>query len=281
MNTKYIINILLNGVPIFDGYFIVSSSAPLTIIEFYEYGNPFNILAPPGSFGSNDNLFISINQPFSSSGVNITTMSYYASNPNPYGSNNNPPSSGGGTYNLYDFINNQGNITNFSQNTYNYIITLELSIPSSLPADNSCQKSRFCYNYKPPGVIEPCCTPIVCASSTYLSSLQTIPNVVNNSSRTIESSLLQASQQQMFQINQANQQQRTLQSTLTNTALITEQLMNQLADLRNQRYVPYKPYVYPETPQSVIELQMRTANVGVPMPVFTMADCKGSQFVTT
>ena len=280
MNTKYIINILLDGNPIFDGYFIVNNIAPLTIIEFYENGNPANILAPPGSFGSNNNLFISINQPFSSSGVNITTMSYYASNPNPYGSNNVPPPNGDGTYNLYDFINNQGNITNFSENTYDYIIALE-PIPSPLPANNNFQKSRFCYNYKPPGVIEQCCAPVLCASSTYLSSLQAIPNVVNNSSRTIESSLLQAMQQQKIQINQANQQQRTLQTTITNTASITEQLMNQLADLRNQRYVPYKPYVYPVIPQSVIDLQMRTANAGVPVSVFTMADCKGSQFVTT
>ena len=281
MSGKYLINILLDGDTIFNGYFLVNNEVTPNIIEFYENGNPTNILAPPGSFGSNDNVFISINQPFSSSGVNITTMSYYALDPTPYGSNNNPPPNGDSTYNLYDFIDNQGNITNFSENTYDYNITMEQPIPSSLPADNSCQKSRFCYNYKPPGVIEPCCVPVVCASSTYLSSIQAIPNVVNNSSRTIESSLLQASQRQLFQMNQMAQQERTLQTTLTNTTLITDQIMNQLADLRNQRYVPYKPYVYPEIPQSVIELQMRTANVGVPVPVFTMANCKGSQFVTT
>jgi len=279
MSTTYLFTILLDGITIFEGYFVVNNSETPNIVEFYENGNPTNILAPVGSFGSNDNIFISLNQPFTSSGVNITTMSYYASNPNPYGSNNIPPPNGDSTYNLYDFIENHGNITNFSQNTYEYIISLPPIPPQQ--NDTNCLKSRFCYNYKPPGVIEPCCAPVVCANNDYLSSLETIPNVINNSSRTIESSLLQASQRQMYQANQVAQQQRTLQATLTNTSSITDQIMNQLADLRNQRYVPYKPYVYPEIPQSVIDLQMRTANVGVPVSVFTMADCKGSQFVTT
>jgi hypothetical protein len=248
------------------------------IIGFYENNNPANILAPVGSFGLNDNLFISLNQPFSSQGVNITTMSYYASSPQPYGSNNVPPPNGDSTYNFYDFINNQGNISNFSENTYDYVVSLPT--PPLPLIDTSCQKSRFCYSYKPPGVIDQCCLPIVCASTDYL-SFQTIPTIINNSTRTIESSLLQAAQQQIYQKNQAAQQQRTLQTTLTNTSSITDQILNQLADLRNQRYVPYKPYVYPVMPQSVIDLQMRTANVGVPVPVFTMASCKGSQFVTT
>lgn len=279
MSGKYLIDILLNGDTIFNGYFLVNNEVTPNIIGFYENGNPTNILAPTGSYGLNDNMFISLNNPFTSSGTNITTMSYYESLPNPYGSNNVPPPNGDSTYNLYDFINNQGTITNFAQNTYDYVITLY--VPPGPLINNECQKSRFCYNYKPPGIIESCCKPVLCASDSYISSLQTIPDVVNNSSRTIESSLLQASTRQMFQANQTAQQVRTLESTITNTASITEQIMNQLADIRNQRYVPYKPYVYPEIPQSVIDLQMRTANAGVPMSVFTIANCKGSQFVTS
>ena len=279
--STYLISILLNGTPIFNGYFVVNNMNTPNIIGFYENNNPTNLLAPVGSFGLNDNLFISLNQPFSSQGVNITTMSYYASAPSPYGSNNVPPPNGDSTYNFYDFINNQGNISNFSENTYDYVVSLQPVPPVPLVIETICQKSRFCYNYKPPGVIEQCCTPVVCTSEDYLSSLRAIPDVVNNSSRTIESSLLQAAQQQMYQNNQAAQQQRTLQTTLANTSSITDQLMNQLADLRNQRYVPYKPYVYPVMPQSVIDLQMRGANVGVPVPVVTMASCKGNQFVTT
>ena len=278
--STYMISILLNGTPIFNGYFVVNNMNTPNIIGFYENNNPTNLLAPVGSFGLNDNLFISLNQPFSSQGVNITTMSYYASDPQPYGSNNVPPPNGDSTYNLYDFINNQGNISNFSENTYDYIISVPP--PPPLPQnDVNCQKSRFCYNYKPPGAIEQCCMPVVCTSEDYLSSLRAIPDVVNNSSRTIESSLLQAAQQQIYQKNQAAQQQRTLQTTLINTSTITDQIMNQLADLRDQRYVPYKPYIYPVIPQSVIDLQMRSANVGVPVPVVTMASCKGNQFVTT
>ena len=146
------INILLDDTAIFNGYFVVNNNFTPNIIEFYENNNPINILAPVGSFGLNDNIFISLNQPFTSGGVNIKSMSYYASSPNPYGSNNTPPPNGDSTYNLYDFIDNQGNITNFSQYTYTYVITLPPNITPQ--ADAISKKCRFCYNYKPSGIIE-------------------------------------------------------------------------------------------------------------------------------
>ena len=55
----------------------------------------------------------------------------------------------------------------------------------------------------------------------------------------------------------------------------------QLLQVRQNRYQPYQPYIPPFIPSSVIELQMRTVNVGVPHSFFTIADCKGSQSVTT
>ena len=143
------------------------------------------------------------------------------------------------------------------------------------------QKSRFCYNYKPPGVIEPCCIPVVCATDAYISSLSSIPAVVNNSSRTIESSLLQATVKRQQQEIQTQIINSTVQSTITNAAAINENIFSQLIDIRNQRYAPYQPYIYPVVPPSVMELQMRTANVGVPHTFNTIANCKGSQFVTT
>jgi hypothetical protein len=54
-----------------------------------------------------------------------------------------------------------------------------------------------------------------------------------------------------------------------------------LLQLGNDRYLPYQPYIPPVIPPSVIQLDMQTRNVGVPVPVMTIASCKGNQFVTT
>jgi len=142
-------------------------------------------------------------------------------------------------------------------------------------------KSRFCYNYKPPGLIEPVCKPIVCATDSYLSSIAMNPAVTNNSTRTIESSLLQAIVQKQQQEIEQQTTQSTIQSTIANSTTINEEIFRQLIDLRNARYAPYQPYIYPVVPPSVIELQMRTANVGVGVAPDTIMNCKGSQFVTT
>ena len=41
-NITYIINIFLDSVPIFIGYFIVNNDVTPNIVEFYENGNPNN-----------------------------------------------------------------------------------------------------------------------------------------------------------------------------------------------------------------------------------------------
>ena len=142
-------------------------------------------------------------------------------------------------------------------------------------------KSRFCYNYKPPGLIEPCCTPVVCATNQFLSSIAMIPAVTNNSTRTTESSLLQASVKKQQQEIEQQIAHSTIQSTIVNADAINQNIFSQLIDLKNQRYEPYQPYIYPVIPPSVIELQMRTANVGVGVTPDTIMNCRGSQFVTT
>jgi len=50
--------------------------------------------------------------------------------------------------------------------------------------------------------------------------------------------------------------------------------------LQEERYAPYRPRVVEVMPQSVIDLQMRTANVGVPVPTMDISNCKGIQFIT-
>ena len=145
-------------------------------------------------------------------------------------------------------------------------------------------KSRYCYNYIPPNpssnsACAPC-KPVVAATNQYLSSIACSPSVVNNSTKTTQGSFLLANQAQQKQEEQAEIQRIAIQNTLNNTTKITNDLTIQLQTVRNQRYAPYQPYIPPVMPADVMELKMRTANVGVPMGTFTMEDCKGSQFVT-
>ena len=142
-------------------------------------------------------------------------------------------------------------------------------------------KSRFCYNYKAPGFIQPCCKPVVCASSTYLNAIASTPSIVNGETRTTQRSLLAAKQKSVLQdANQASITS-TIQYTQQNAAAISAQIQGQLDQLTIQRYVPYQPYIYPVVPVSVMQLRMATANVGVPMSFFTAMNCKGNQFITT
>ncbi len=136
---------------------------------------------------------------------------------------------------------------------------------------------RFCYSYKPPGIVESCCEPNKCVIST----ISSLPIVTNNSTRTSERTLLLQQQQQFLSEVSASNISSTVQNTINNSTIITSTIYGQLLGIRQQRYEPYQPYIYPVVPSSVVQLQMATANAGVPMSFFTMADCKGNQFVTT
>jgi len=150
---------------------------------------------------------------------------------------------------------------------------------------NNCtdiKKCRFCYSYKPPGIGgQTWCAPPVCTTDATLSSLASLPPVVNNSSRTSEQSLLLYQQQLFLQEVNATSVASTVLNTLANTDSITSTLYGQLLQVRSDRYQPYQPYIPPMIPPSVIQLQMNTVNVGVPHSFFTIMDCKGSQSVTT
>lgn len=141
-------------------------------------------------------------------------------------------------------------------------------------------KSRFCYNYVHPKTTTVCCKPIICASSTYLSSISCLSNVVNNSMQTTQGSLLQSIQQQQASCAHSTMTGCSIQATITNTSSITSTLQSQLLQLAQQRYAPYQPYIPPVMPSSVIQLQMATANVGVSMTPITCLTGKGVQYVT-
>lgn len=148
--------------------------------------------------------------------------------------------------------------------------------------NSSCiSKCRFCYSYTPPGPIDNCCQPIICTTNDFISSISSLPMVVNNNTRTSEQSLLLGAQQQFYQENYITAVNSTLQYTTQNSSIITSTLYGQLLGIRQDRYLPYQPYMPECPPSSVIQLQMNTVNAGVPHSFFTIADCKGSQSVTT
>jgi len=132
---------------------------------------------------------------------------------------------------------------------------------------------RFCYSYKPPGFIQP-----VCDISMNLSTMCSQSDITNNNIQTSCSALLLAKQQQFQLQNQSTILSSTLQNTITNAESINNNVYAQLLNLRNQRYVPYQPYVPEVMPESVLQLQRMTANVGNTMP--NIMKCKGSQSIT-
>jgi hypothetical protein len=143
-------------------------------------------------------------------------------------------------------------------------------------------KSRFCYSYKSPGIVENCCNnQIPCATNEYLSSISNTQSIVFNNSKQSDQMLLNSIQQQMQQFNYSTLVTSTLSYTSSNISTITNELYEQLLEVSTSRYLPYKPYIPMVVPPSVIELQMNTINTGVPMSFFTIADCKGSQSITT
>ena len=105
--------------------------------------------------------------------------------------------------------------------------------------------------------------------------------IVNNSTNTTERSLLLGLQNQQYQDNYKTAVNNTLQYINNNNASIENMLYGELLAVKNNRYQPYQPYIPPFIPPSVINLEMNTVNVGVPHSFFTMANCKGSQSVTT
>ena len=140
---------------------------------------------------------------------------------------------------------------------------------------------RFCYSYKPPGLVEPCCAPPFCATNSTIQLISSLSPVVNNNSRTTERSLLLYGQQQVLIESYQTNVAQISTNTQQNLDTINRQLTAQLIQLGKNRYLPYQPYMPPVIPSSVCELEMLTRNVGVPIPVMTIARCKGSQFVTT
>jgi hypothetical protein len=140
--------------------------------------------------------------------------------------------------------------------------------------------SRCCYHYKPQGFIQTCCPPIIAATNEYISSISCQSRIVNGQTQTTQSAFLLAKETALKNRNTNTMCAMTVQSTIQHTDTITNQLYAQLLQVQQQRYQPYQPYNPPVIPLSVIQLQMATANVGVPVTPITCKSGKGNQFVT-
>jgi hypothetical protein len=106
-----------------------------------------------------------------------------------------------------------------------------------------------------------------------------IPSTIHNNSTTSHSLLLTL-ERCRANVSQQAITTRALQYTINNQNDINATLLSQLNTIRDQRYIPYQPYIPPVMPSSVIQLQMATANVGVPMSANTIMKCKGVQSFT-
>ena len=141
--------------------------------------------------------------------------------------------------------------------------------------------SRFCYSTLRRPAEPLCCTteqqPI---TSSTLSTMATLSSVVFNQQKTSSQLLLQTCQATQQRSNQQQQIDQKVSTLLAQADQITSTLQRQLATEVETRYQPYRPFIPEVIPSSVIELEMRTQNVGVPVPVMTIAKCKGVQFVT-
>jgi len=126
-----------------------------------------------------------------------------------------------------------------------------------------------------------CCNPRTPCTASTLSSCASLSTVTFLQTRSSEQSSLLG---RVEQYQRDQQQQRVLQtlSTLTaNATQVNDAFQRQWVDQVQLRYQPYQPYQPPIVPVSVMELEMRTRNVGVPIPTMAIANCKGSQFVTS
>lgn len=143
-------------------------------------------------------------------------------------------------------------------------------------------QSRFCYS-----TLRRPYDPLCCAveqqpiTPSLLSTISSLPCAVNNSRGATSQALLLSN----CYLNRQEQQQSSIQQKVSTiyaeSQKIDDALRRQLAVEAETRYNPYRPR-YPEViPSSVLELEMRTRNVGVPIPTMTIANCKGVQFVTS
>lgn len=135
---------------------------------------------------------------------------------------------------------------------------------------NTCKSGE--HLYKPQIFISNCCPTLCNNNIDLISTTAFVPKGLTSNS------LLQAQLQTFLEDNVNSAVSTSYQNNIINQTSITNTLNSELltySQNRNSKYIRKNPEIIP---QSVIDLQMQTANVGVPHSVFTMRDCKGNQY---
>lgn len=144
--------------------------------------------------------------------------------------------------------------------------------------------SRFCYSYvrhpNEPICYESCLSNKSCMTTSTLSTMATLSTVVNNSKGASSQTFLLARQCQQHQQNRDQRIQEKVSTLIGTASQVNSSLQGQLANEVETRYRPYERRAPEFIPSSVMELEMRTRNIGVPIPTMTIMNCKGVQFVT-
>lgn len=122
-----------------------------------------------------------------------------------------------------------------------------------------------------------CCDTSPCIP---LSTLSTLSTVTYNSKGATSQTYLQFTTLRTQQDQRQQAIESQVSTLLGQSTLIQQDFERQQAAQVEARYQPYRPFLPEVTPLSVLELEMRTRNVGVPVPTMTIANCKGVQFVT-
>lgn len=149
---------------------------------------------------------------------------------------------------------------------------------SLVPNQKMQPSCRFCYSYKAPGTATTCCPPP--PKMLQLSTLATLSSCVYGSSQTNSAALLQAQLEQQYRELQSTATASTLAGNIARQGILQSSIQGALIALQAERANQYRRFQPEFIPSSVIELRMRTANVGVPVPTFTMADCQLNKWRT-
>lgn len=143
--------------------------------------------------------------------------------------------------------------------------------------------NRFCYSYHRHPIAPTCCPQTIkpdCVTSSTLSTMATLSSVIFNSKGNSSQSMLLSGCLQQQQQQQQQKLNEKISTLIANSNQISSTLQGQLDAQVESRYTPYYRREPERIPESVMQLDRMTRNVGVPISVMTIANCKGVQFVT-
>jgi hypothetical protein len=123
-----------------------------------------------------------------------------------------------------------------------------------------------CYNYKP-YIFNPTCYPTTTCNVDLISTTSGVP--CGLSSQTLLNTQLQT----YLECNASTITGESYQDNIVNQGIISTTIYSEFLNYGQNRFNKYIRWQPPVIPQSVIDLQMQTANVGVPRTI--VEPCSG------